>query len=187
VLCCFLCHAGILTWLPWAAHSVQKWLEVTGAGTLHLGHPFLGMAEGVLVLWIFLLQAVELYSSSSSDGGGDVGSSSSASSAGATGGGGRGSSSSIQPIHPATWVAPPLLQLAHQVLRVPSSPQRVNLMRCLLLNLMETGAASCSLSAHPVLHQAVTGRPGDVALGAVAAEALRQVRGGKQLLKGSNS
>jgi hypothetical protein len=79
-------------------------------------------------------------------------------------------------VQPAVWLAPPLLQLLHVCLQAPSVPYLPK--RGVLLSVMGPVATmGYTLSAHPVLHQAVTGRPGDVALGAVAAQALRQVRG----------
>jgi hypothetical protein len=124
----------------------------------------LGLAEAVQTLWMLVLAAVERHSTSTS-----TGNATSTSSR-------TGDGSNIRIDHPAAWMASPLLRLAHQLLQVPPSPGRHRFTRPLMSNLLLTGTSMGTLSAHPVLQQAVTGRPGDVAIGAVAAEALRQVR-----------
>lgn len=76
-------------------------------------------------------------------------------------------------VHPAAWLAPPLLQLAHAVLQVPHSDRRY-LMQ-MVLAVVAASSPGFSLPAHPQLCALVTGGPGDAALGATAAAALRQV------------
>jgi hypothetical protein len=76
-------------------------------------------------------------------------------------------------VHPVAWLAPPLLQLAHSLLQVPYS-SRLSLMH-VLNSVVLTASPGFSLPAHPRLSAWVIGRPGDAALGATAAAALRQV------------
>jgi hypothetical protein len=73
------------------------------------------------------------------------------------------------------WLAPPLLQLLHAVLQVQEA-YSMEYLGVLRRNAVTTSWLAFKLSAHPTLYQAVTGQPGDVALGATAAAALHQVR-----------
>jgi hypothetical protein len=77
-------------------------------------------------------------------------------------------------VHPAVWLAPQLVQLAHLCLLAPLGKHSPT---AALLDFTAVGAeAGFTLPAHPALYEAVKGQPGDVALGATAAAALHQVR-----------
>jgi hypothetical protein len=83
-------------------------------------------------------------------------------------------SSSSMLVNPAAWFEPSLLQLVHALLKTPkvsSLPKR----GAIVIVMANAAAAGFDLEAHPALYKAVTGRSGDVVLGATAAEALGQV------------
>jgi hypothetical protein len=82
----------------------------------------------------------------------------------------------INLVHPAAWLVPSLLQLVHVVQRVAASHASPAAVGALRTDAVIVSAKAFTLSAHSTLYKAVTGQPGDVALGATAAEALRQVR-----------
>jgi hypothetical protein len=87
-------------------------------------------------------------------------------------------------VPPAAWMAPQLLRLLQAVLQVPAEYPMLK-WGILRRNAISTCVLACTLSAHPALHEAVTGRPGDVVLGARAAAALRQVRQEKDMKRPS--
>jgi hypothetical protein len=171
--------SGIATWLPWAVQLLLEHTAGIGAGPLSPDASPLWEAELVAYVWSVLLQASVKYMPDSTS---DLSTSTTTTNS-------SSSSSSKLTLHPATLLTQPLVQLAHQVLKVMvvpphAEPSRSRFIDLLLCQTMCAGAAAGSLSAHPALYEAVKGRPGDVALGTAAAEALRQVRYSKLATSG---
>lgn len=143
-LCIWLCCTGVTTWLPWAAELELALVDSFAA----LGFPadFHRSFSGDIAPSLALwalLLNTALVHSNSF------------------------------PIHPATWLAPPLLRLAHHaLLRVRTAGAGHSIV---LRTALKAAASNLSWRMHPHLCLWVTGSPADAVLSRTAAKALRQV------------